>query len=100
MTGEVVGTDAATQARQVFANIEAICAGAGASLGDVVRIQLYLADLAELDGVNAVYREVFPEPFPARSILGVRLPGVRVAAEATVLLPSGQPSDSDAPEAP
>jgi reactive intermediate/imine deaminase len=96
-TGAVVGTDAATQARQVFANIAAICADAGASLGDVVRVQLYLADLDELDAVNAVYRESFPEPFPARSILGVRLPGVRVAAEATVLLPGGPAAGSEAP---
>lgn len=100
VTGEIVGTDAATQARQVFANIEAICANAGASLGDVVRVQLYLVDLDELDAVNAVYRQSFPEPFPARSILGVRLPGVRVAAEATVLLPNTLLSGSEAREAP
>lgn len=87
VTGQVTGDDAAGQARQVLANIEALCREAGASLDDVVRVQLYLADLADLPRVNAVFREVFAEPFPARSAFQVGLPGLLVAMEATVHLP-------------
>lgn len=87
VTGQIVGHDAASQARQVLANVEALCAEAGATLDDVVRIQLYLADLADLPAVNEVFRQVFAEPFPARSPLQVGLPGLVVAMEATVHVP-------------
>lgn len=96
-TGHVAEGDAAAQARQVFANIGTVCAGVGATLSDVVRVQLYLGDLGDLDAVNAVYRETFPEPFPARSILGVQLPGALVAAEATVLIPDAPTGGLDRP---
>jgi 2-iminobutanoate/2-iminopropanoate deaminase len=87
-TGDLVGGDAATQARQVLSNIGAICSAAGATLDDVVRVQLYLADLEDLPSVNTVFREVFGEPFPARSTFQVGLPGLLVAAEATAYLPA------------
>jgi len=58
------------EARQALANIEAILKRHGASLKDVVKCTIFLADIGEWGAFNAVYREVFSAPYPARSALG------------------------------
>jgi 2-iminobutanoate/2-iminopropanoate deaminase len=85
-TGQLVGHDAESQARQVFANIGSICDAAGASLANVVRVRLFLADLNDLDAVNAIYQGAFGNPLPARTAIQVGLPGILVAAEATAMI--------------
>ncbi|MDH5822905.1 Rid family detoxifying hydrolase [Luteimonas sp. RD2P54] len=70
-SGELVEGGIRAQARRAFANLEAVCAAAGGSLDDVVRVGLYLTDLGEFAEVNAVMAEVFAEPYPARSTIGV-----------------------------
>lgn len=75
VTGEIVGTDTATQTRQVLRNVAAVLGAAGLSLADVVKATVYLQDLSEFTAMNAVYAEVFPVPAPARSTVEVsRLP--------------------------
>ncbi len=59
------------QLYQVFDNVQAICAAAGGSLSDVVKVTIYLTDLAEFPLVNAVMAEYFNQPYPARAVLGV-----------------------------
>jgi reactive intermediate/imine deaminase len=70
-SGEIVGDDAAAQARQAFANLRAVCEAAGGSFDDIVRLGLYLTDLSEFAAVNAVMAELFEAPFPARSTIEV-----------------------------
>lgn len=70
-TGELVAGDVAAQARQAFRNLEAVCAAAGGSLDDVVRLGLYLTDLGEFAAVNAAMAEFFSAPYPARSTIEV-----------------------------
>ena len=70
-TGEIVGTTAAEQAEQVFANIKAVLAEAGLSMKDVVKTTVFLVDLSEFAAVNAVYAKHFAQPFPARSCVGI-----------------------------
>lgn len=70
-SGELVAGGIEAQARRAFANLEAVCAAAGGSLDDVVRIGLYLTDLGEFSVVNAIMAEVFAEPYPARSTVEV-----------------------------
>ena len=55
------------QARQALANVGALLEAAGLTYADVVKTTVLLADIADFAAVNAVYAEVFPEPFPARS---------------------------------
>ena len=62
---------AAVQARRAFDNLAAVCAAAGGSLDDVVRVGLYLTDLGEFAAVNAVMGEYFAQPYPARSTVEV-----------------------------
>ena len=71
VSGEVVGADAAAQARQAFANLRAVCEAAGGSFDDIVRLGLYLTDLSEFAAVNAVMAELFEAPYPARSTIEV-----------------------------
>jgi len=70
-SGEIVGDDAAAQARQAFANLRAVCEAAGGSFDDIVRLGLYLTDLSDFAAVNAVMAELFAAPFPARSTIEV-----------------------------
>ena len=87
-TGELVGGDIAAQARRVFDNLRAVCEAAGGSLDDVVRVGIYLMDLADFAAVNAVMAEVFTAPYPARSTIQVSgLPrGARVEVDAILAL--------------
>jgi reactive intermediate/imine deaminase len=70
-TGELVPGDISAQTRQVFENLKAVLAAAGASFADVVRVGIYLTDLGHFAAVNEVMKQYFGEPYPARSTIGV-----------------------------
>jgi reactive intermediate/imine deaminase len=63
------------QAVQVFENIKAIVEGGGATLADVVKVNVYLADLANFAKMNEIYRRYFTEDYPARATVGTQLLG-------------------------
>ena len=83
-TGQLVEGDIATQSRRVFDNLRAVCAAAGGDLGRVVRVGIYVVDLADFAAVNGVMAEYFDAPYPARSTIEVSgLPrGARVEVDA------------------
>lgn len=83
-TMEVVDGDFANRARRVFKNLRAVAEAAGGNLDDVVKVTVFLTDLANFATVNAVMEEFFTPPFPARAAVGVAsLPkGVDVEADA------------------
>ena len=87
-TGALVDGDIATQARRVFDNLQAVCAAADSSFADVVRVGIYLVDLADFAAVNAVMADYFAAPYPARSTVGVAsLPkGARVEIDLVLAL--------------
>lgn len=70
-TGELVSENFEGQVRQAFANLEAVVKEAGASLTDIVKLTLFLTDLSRFAGANAIMAELIPQPFPARSTIGV-----------------------------
>ena len=70
-TGQIVEGDISTQTRRVFDNLRAVCAAAGGSFDDIVRVGIYLTDLGDFAAVNAVMAENFQAPFPARSTIEV-----------------------------
>ena len=86
MTMVAGGIEAET--RRVFENLKAIVAAAGASLDDVVKVNLYLTDLGNFALVNRIMAEYFLEPYPARAAVGVAaLPrGAQIEAEGIVAL--------------
>ncbi len=88
-SGELVAGDVGAQARRVFENLAAVCAAAGGSLDDVVRVGIYLTDLGDFAAVNAVMAEFCRPPYPARSTIQVvALPrGARVEVDAIMVRP-------------
>ncbi len=87
-SGEIIKEDAPGQARQCLENLAAICEAAGASLGDAVRVTVYLADINDFQRVNEVYAEFFGDVAPARvAIQAAALPrGADVEIDAIVAL--------------
>ena len=59
------------QVNRVFQNLRAVADAAGGSLDDVVKINIYLTDLAHFNKVNEVMSTYFHQPFPARAAVGV-----------------------------
>jgi 2-iminobutanoate/2-iminopropanoate deaminase len=88
VTGEIVGATAAEQARRCLENLQAVCAAAGTSLAQALRVTIYMTDLGELAAVNDVYGSFFAERPPARVTVGVAaLPrGAQVEVDALVAL--------------
>lgn len=73
--GELVEGDVARQTEQVFRNLQAVLAAAGAQRSDVVKVGVYLKDMGDFAAMNAVYADWFGEHRPARSTVEVaRLP--------------------------
>jgi 2-iminobutanoate/2-iminopropanoate deaminase len=69
-TMELVPGGIEAEARRTLENIRLTLEAHGLSLRDVVRVQIMLADMSEWGRFNAVYREFFSEPWPARSAFG------------------------------
>jgi len=76
------------ETERVIDNLEAILGSAGASLADVVKTTVFLADMADFGAMNEVYARRFPDPKPARTTVAVReLPkACRVEIEAWALI--------------
>ncbi len=89
-TGRLVDGDVSTQARQVFTNLQAVLAAAGRTLDDVVKVNVYLVDMADFSAVNEVYATVFAEPYPARTTVAVA--GLPLGARVEIELVAGHPS--------
>jgi 2-iminobutanoate/2-iminopropanoate deaminase len=70
-TGELAGVTAAEQAGRCLENLAAVCDAAGATLGDAVRVTVYLTDLRAFAEVNEVYGSFFESSPPARVAVGV-----------------------------
>ena len=81
----VVGFEA--QANQVFTNLRAVTAAAGATLEQVVKLTVFVTDLGNFAKLNEIMGSYFNEPYPARSAVGVsQLPrGALIEIEAIVL---------------
>ena len=86
-TGELKGADIAAQTEQVLKNLAAVLSGAGLELADVVKTTVFLADMADFQGMNQVYEKHFPSPAPARTtVAAAGLPrGARVEIEAVAV---------------
>jgi reactive intermediate/imine deaminase len=80
------GIDA--QILRVFDNLKALAEACGGSLGDAVKVNIYLTDLSNFGKVNEAMAKYFPEPFPARAAVGVAsLPrGALVEADAVLVI--------------
>lgn len=88
-TGTLVSPDVGEQTEQVFVNLAAVLAAAGAGFGHVVKATVYLVDMDDFATVNEIYGHHFAEPYPARSTVAVaKLPkGARVEIDLVARIP-------------
>lgn len=87
-TMEIVDSDIRIQIQQVFDNLQTVAEAAGGDFFDIVKITIYLTDLAHFPIVNEIMGDYFPPPYPARAVVGVSaLPkGVAVEMDAIMVL--------------
>lgn len=78
-----------TQARQVFQNMKKILEAAGTGFDRVLKVTVYLTDVADRTKINPVRQEFFGASRPASTLIGVNelaIPGMKVEVEAVVAL--------------
>jgi 2-iminobutanoate/2-iminopropanoate deaminase len=71
-TGKIVPGGPAAEAEQCLKNVRAILKAAGLDMRNVVKVTVFLTDMAHFASVNEVYAKAFSTPFPARSCVAVR----------------------------
>lgn len=59
------------QVEQVFRNLSAVCEAAGGSLAQMVKLQIYVVDLAQFSLINEIMARYFKQPYPARAVVQV-----------------------------
>ncbi len=69
--GKLAGDDVATQARQVTANLSAVLAEAGVAINDILKVNIFLTDMADFPLVNEIYADWLGEHRPARATVAV-----------------------------
>jgi 2-iminobutanoate/2-iminopropanoate deaminase len=88
--GRIVGPDDFdSQAEQVFANLKRVLEAAGSSLGQVVKVTIYLTDMSNFHKIVDLRGRYFTRPWPADTIVGVTalaLPELKIEIEATALV--------------
>ena len=86
-TGSLVGLDVESQARQAWSNTVAALSSVSAEPADVVQVRVFLVGLGDFEPMNAVFAELLPTPFPARTTVYVTLPpSVRIEIDALAVL--------------
>lgn len=73
LAGRVIGDTIEEQARVTLENCRKQLAAAGADFTNVFKVNVYLTDLADWPRFNVVYREIMPQPYPARTAIGCAL---------------------------
>ena len=88
-TGELIHGDVSAQTHRALRSLDAIVRAAGATLDDVVKTTVYLADMNDFVAMNRAYANWFAEPAPARAAVQVaRLPkDAQIEIDAIVRLP-------------
>ena len=85
-SGERLEGTTANETRQILTNLKELLEAAGSSLDKVVKVNVLLHSMLEAPNMNDVYVQFFPDPPPARTVCGARLPdGMKVMIECTAL---------------
>jgi len=89
-SGALIDGSLAEQAQRCFDNLAAVLEAAALGFADVVKVNVYLTDMADFAEMNEVYARQFEEPYPARTTVAVAaLPlGARVEIELVAKKPA------------
>jgi 2-iminobutanoate/2-iminopropanoate deaminase len=71
-TGKLIEGDVGAQTTRILANLQAVLKTVGRDLSHVVKVTVYLTDMADFAAMNAVYARHFDPPYPARSTVAVK----------------------------
>ncbi len=71
-TGIIVSGGIEAQAHQAFTNVKNLVEAAGTTMSAVLKVTVFMADMADFAAVNAIYAQYFTEPYPARSAVAVK----------------------------
>lgn len=71
-TGDFAGADFKSQAEQSLKNVKAIVEAAGTTMDKVVKVSVFMADMADFAALNELYSQYFTQPYPARSAVAVK----------------------------
>ena len=85
-TMELVKGDMSEQIRQVFDNLKAVAEAAGGDFFDIVKLNVFLTDLAHFPLLNEIMSEYFTQPYPARAVVGVAALPKGVAVEMDAIM--------------
>lgn len=86
-TGVVVGGTFAEQLERALLNVQTVVEASGATLADVVKVTVFLADWSYFPEMNEIYGRFFPQPYPARTPIKMDIPMGLVMVDAVVALP-------------
>ena len=75
------------QVQLTLENVERVLYAADASMTDVAKVNVYLSDLDNFERFNEIYREFFPNEYPARTTVGANLLGIQVEIDCIAVLP-------------
>ncbi len=90
-TMEIIAGDIRDHIRRVLENLSAVCEAAGGSLNDIVKLNVYLTDLADFPIVNEIMGEYFDQPYPARAAVGVDALPKGVGVEMDAIMEINEP---------
>jgi 2-iminobutanoate/2-iminopropanoate deaminase len=86
VSGERIRGTTARETLQILTNLKQLLEAAGSSLDKVVKVNVLLHSMLEAPNMNDVYARFFPDPPPARTVCGARLPAdAKVIIECTAL---------------
>ena len=86
-SGRVVSSDVVAQAKQVFVNLKKVLRSADADFADVLKVTVFLTDVADRAKVNPVRQQFFGAAKPASTLIGVKalaVDGMKIEIEAVV----------------
>ena len=91
VTGQMKLGSFAEQAEQVFENLKTLLEAAGTSWEHVVRVGIFLADMANFAEMNGIYQRYLTKPYPARTTVqtGLPAPGMLIEVDCIAVVPKG-----------
>jgi reactive intermediate/imine deaminase len=92
--GSVTGSTIQEQTERVLNNVRAALAAAGADLASVMKVTVHLQDLADFPQFEKVYKRFFAAPYPARTTVGSKLPGILVEIDVVAAAPVSTSDDA------
>jgi 2-iminobutanoate/2-iminopropanoate deaminase len=89
-SGKLVEGDITLQTEQCFSNLLAVLSAGGLSAEDVIKVNVYLVDMADFAAMNAVYARQFMPPYPARTTVAVAALPLGASVEIEMIARKGQ----------